>query len=108
MSIAIRAALCCLASVWPALAAAQDLTPRAYLPLPISSNAFILTYQFADGELLFDPTLPITDARGAIHTPVITLYHAFNFFGRSANVTGSLPFAIGDLSGSVSGQEREL
>ena len=89
----------------PALCAAQDLAPRAYLPLPVSSNAVILTYGFSQGELLFDPTLPITDATGTIHAPVMTLYHAFDFFGRAANITGSLPFAIGDFEGTVSGQQ---
>jgi hypothetical protein len=94
--------------VWvaPSLCAAQDLAPRAYLPLPVSSNAVILTYGFSDGELLFDPTLPITDATGTIHAPVVTLYHAFDFLGRSANITGSLPFAVGDFEGLVSGQQR--
>ena len=45
------------------------------------------------------PTLPITDATGTIHAPVVSVYHAFGLFGRSANVTGSLPFAIGELRG---------
>ena len=104
ITAASRLLLCLL----PAVSAAQDLTPRAYVPLPVSSNAFILTYAFADGELLFDPTLPITDASGTIQTPVITLYHAFSFFGRAANITGSLPFALGDIRGTVSGQAREV
>ena len=70
-------------------------------PAPETSNVVILTYAFSKGELVFDPTLPITDATGTIHTPVVSVYHAFGLFGRSANVTGSLPFAIGDLSGNV-------
>ena len=90
----------------PALAAAQDLTPRAYFPAPEKSNALILTYAFSDGELVFDATLPITDATGTIHTPVVSLYHAFGLFGRSANVTGSIPFAIGELRGNVAGEDR--
>jgi hypothetical protein len=90
----------------PAICVAQDLTPRAYLPLPEKSNAVILTYAFSDGELVFDATLPITDATGTIHTPVVSLYHAFGLFGRSANVTGSVPFAIGELRGNVAGQDK--
>ena len=66
----------------------------------------ILTYGFSDGELVFDATLPITDATGTIHTPVVSLYHAFGLFGRSANVTGSLPFALGELRGNVAGEDR--
>jgi hypothetical protein len=97
-----------VACVLPAVCAAQDLTPRAYFPAPVSSNAVIVTYLFSDGEVLFDPTLPITDATGRIHAPVMSYYHAFNFFGRSANITGSLPFAIGDLRGSVAGRETAI
>lgn len=89
-------------------AAAQDLTPRAYVAMPVSSNAFILTYAFSDGELLFDPTVPITDATGRIHTPVITYFNTFGLFGRLASLTGSLPFAVGHFSGEVLGQDRAV
>jgi hypothetical protein len=92
----------------PAIGAAQDLTPRAYFPAPVSSNVLIFTYAYSVGELVFDPTLPITDATGTIHTPVISAYHAFDLFGRSASITGTMPFAIGDLSGTVSGEERSV
>ena len=94
--------------VLPPIAAAQDLTPRAYFPAPEKSNAIILTYAWSDGELVFDPTLPITDAVGTIHTPVMSLYHAFGVLGRSASVTGSIPFAIGNLSGKVAGEQRAI
>ena len=76
----------------PALCSAQDLTPRAYLVLPVESNAVIVTYAFSDGELLFDPTVPIEDAVGTIHAPVASYFYAFDFFGRSANITGSVPY----------------
>jgi hypothetical protein len=101
-----------LGIVWfvalPALCTAQDLTPRAYIPLPVSSNAVIVTYSFSDGEMVFDPALPIEDAVGTIHLPVVTYYHAFNFFGRSANATGTFPFAIGEMRGRVAEQDRAI
>ena len=97
-----------LLSLSPAIGAAQDLTPRAYFPAPEKSNVVIVTYAFSKGELVFDPTLPITDATGTIHTPVLSAYHAFGLFGRSASVTGSLPFAIGNLSGTVAGESRAV
>ena len=98
MVSAVRAAFLVVVCLVPALCAAQDLTPRAYLPLPVSSNAVVLTYAFSDGELLFDPTLPITDATGTIHAPVVSYYHAFDFFGRSANITGVAPVRGGRYS----------
>jgi hypothetical protein len=97
-----------LACLVPAVCAAQDLTPRAYFPAPQSSNAVILTYAFSDGELVFEPTLPVADATGTIHAPVVSLYHAFGLLGRSASVTGSLPFVMGDLRGIVGGEPRAI
>jgi len=90
----------------PAMASGQDLTPRAYVATPVGSSALIVSYAFADGELLFDPTLPITDASGTIHTPALSYYYAFDFFGRAANVTGALPYAVGELRGNVAGNAR--
>lgn len=103
-----RTAVAVVLWLMPIAAAAQDLTPRAYFPAPEKSNVFIFTYAFSDGEMQFDPTLPISDAKGTIHTPVFSLYHAFGLFARSANVTASLPFAIGTLSGNVGGQGRAI
>lgn len=103
-----RALLSFVACLMPALCAAQDLAPRAYFPAPVSSNAIILTYAFSDGELVFDATLPITDATGTIHTPLVSLYSAFGLFGRAASVTGTLPFATGHLRGNVGGEARAI
>ena len=103
MRIAAAIAIACLA---PVVCAAQDLTPRAYVVVPVESNAVNVTYAFADGELLFDPTVPIEDAVGTIHTPVFSYFYNFGFFGRSANISGSIPFAIGDFSGVVLGRDR--
>ena len=103
----VLAFACAIAGV-PAPCAAQDLTPRAYFPAPVSSNVLILTYSYSVGELVFDPTLPIEDATGTIHAPVVSAYHAFNLFGRSASITGALPFAVGNLRGTVSGEERAV
>ena len=40
--------------------------------------------------------------------PVFSYYHSFSFFGRSANITASLPYAVGTFSGSVLGAQRSI
>ena len=40
--------------------------------------------------------------------PVFSYYHLFGLFGRSANVTASLPYAVGNFSGSVLGNQRSI
>ena len=92
----------------PGICQGQDLTPRAYLVTPVSSNTINLTYAYSTGELVFEPTAPVTDATGIIHAPVISVYHSFGMFGRSASITAALPFALGDLRGTVSGEGRAI
>ena len=45
---------------------AQDLAPRAYIITPLHSNALNLTYSYLDGSLIFDGTVPITDAKARV------------------------------------------
>ena len=85
---------------------AQDLTPRAYVITPVSSNAIVLSTSFFDGDILFDGTVPITDSTGRVYVSTLSLYHALNFFGHSANATASLPYAIGNFRGKVVGAEH--
>jgi hypothetical protein len=82
---------------------AQDLAPRAYIITPVRANAVTLTYSFYQGDVLFDNTIPVTDVTARISVPVITYYHAFGFFGRSANITASLPYTVAHLEGNVNG-----
>jgi hypothetical protein len=64
----------------------QDLSPRAYLITPLSSNAVTVANVFNDGDLHFEGTVPITGATGRMKMPNLTLYHSLSVFGRSANV----------------------
>src|SRR5271156_4872449 len=91
-----------------ALCHGQDLTPRAYVITPVHSNAIILTYNFSDGGLLFDNAVPITDATAMLNVPIFSYYHSLNFFGRSANITGSLPYGEGHFQGKFLDNEPKL
>ena len=52
--------------------------------------------------------MPIGNARGTYYVPIFSYYHSLNFFGRSANFTGALPYAVGNFQGAVSGQSRSI
>jgi hypothetical protein len=88
--------------------AAQDLAPRAYVITPVHSNAIIITWGFYEGGLNFNGTVPITNATGTYQVPIFSYYHSLSFFGRSANITASLPYAVGNFQGDLSGQSRSL
>jgi hypothetical protein len=87
---------------------AQDLAPRAYVITPIHSNAITIIWSFYDGGLNFNGTIPVSNATGTYYVPILSYYHSLNFFGRSANLTASLPYAVGNFQGAVSGQSRSI
>lgn len=80
---------------------AQDLAPRAYVITPLHSNAVTLTYSFYDGRLLFDGSIPITGSTARVDISALSLFHSFNFFGRTANFSASLPYGVGTFRGKV-------
>jgi hypothetical protein len=87
---------------------AQDLAPRAYVITPVHANAITVTWAFFDGGVNFNGTVPINNATGTYYVPILSLYHSLNFFGRSANVTASLPYGVGNFQGDVAGQPEAI
>jgi hypothetical protein len=91
-----------------ALIYAQDLAPRAYIITPIHSNAIILSYGYYSGSLLFNGAAPVMGATGAYNVPSFTYYHSFGLAGHSANVSGSLPYAVGTFEGEAIGVDQKI
>jgi hypothetical protein len=89
-------------------ASAQDLAPRAYLITPLHFTSATLTYAFYDGNINYNGSLPVDDATGTYHVPIVTLYHSFSLFGRSANALASLPYARGNFQGTVAGAGMQI
>jgi hypothetical protein len=87
---------------------AQDLAPRAYVITPLHSNAITLTWAFYDGSINYNGALPVSGATGTYSVQIFSYYHSFSFFGRSANIVASLPYALGNFRGDTLGAERQL
>jgi hypothetical protein len=90
------------------MVSAQDLSPRAYVITPLHSNAITLTWSFYDGSINYNGALPVSGATGTYSVPIFSYYHAFSFFGRSANVVAALPYAAGNFQGTVMGAGTHL
>jgi hypothetical protein len=87
---------------------AQDLAPRAYVITPLHSNAITLTWAFYDGSINYNGALPVNGATGTYSVQIFSYYHSFSFFGRSANIVASLPYALGNFQGETLGAEQHL
>ena len=102
--------MCFLFSVFSASIAmkAQDLAPRAYIITPIHSNAVTLATSFFTGSIVFDGSIPITDATALVNVSVISYVHSFGFFGRTANFLAALPYGVGNFQGRVLSNETNV
>jgi hypothetical protein len=87
---------------------AQDLVPRAYLITPMGSNAITIGSSFFDGSLSTDPNAPILDSKARFEVASLSYSCSFAFFGRSANLVGSVPYAVGTFSGLVTGNSKSV
>src|SRR5271170_4936999 len=87
---------------------AQDLAPRAYVITAVHTNAITITWAFYDGGVNFNGTVPIMNATGTYYVSILSYYHSLNFFGRSANLTASVPYGVGNFQGDVAGQSRSI
>jgi Putative MetA-pathway of phenol degradation len=101
-------ALVCIALCCGQVAIAQTLAPRAYVITPTGANAITLSWSFFKGGADFNGTIPITGATGIYHVATLSYYHSFSLFGRSANVTGLLPYGVGTFQGSVLGPQQQI
>jgi len=90
------------------VATAQTLAPRAYVITPVNANAITLSWSYYDGGLNFNGAIPVTGATGTYHVPVLSYYHSFSLFGRSANFVGLLPYGVGTFQGPVLGSQRQI
>jgi hypothetical protein len=108
MRLKCKQFLCGLVAVLAGPLFAQDLAPRAYVITPVGSNAIILTWSFYNGGLDFNGTIPIAGATGTYSIPIFSYYRSFSFFGRSANITASLPYGVGTFQGAVLGQHQSV
>ena len=84
---------------------AQELQPRAYVPTPLGLNFFGITYSNNVGGLLFDPSLPVTDARVNANLATISFGRTLGVLGRTVQALVVLPYVEANLNGLYSGAQ---
>jgi hypothetical protein len=89
-------------------ARAQELEPRAYSPSPIGLNFFAVTLGGARGEILFDPTLPITDVHADLGTLAVGYGRSIRLGKFQGLVLGGLPYVVGHITGNVAEEARSV
>jgi outer membrane putative beta-barrel porin/alpha-amylase len=80
---------------------AQQLEPRAYSPAPIGTNFFGVVFANSSGDVVFDPSVPLTNVSANVNAVSPFYAHTFPLLGRTASIGASLPYAWGSARGDV-------
>ncbi len=86
----------------------QSLTPRAYVIAPVGTNIVTLTTNIQNGAIQFDNAVPIVGSGGTNFLIIPSYYRSLNFFGRSANFTIGVPYALGNFQGFVVNRQQNI
>ena len=82
-------------------AGAQELEPRAYSASPIGTNFLVVGIGRSSGDVVFDPTVPITDVHADINAATLGAGRTFNLAGHLLLATVALPYVWGEITGKV-------
>jgi hypothetical protein len=93
-------------SFWSVAALAQELAPRAYWPAPTGTNVLVLGYQYSAGDIVTDPSLPISGVESNINFAQVSYQRTLSLFGRTTNMQFNLPYTRGSTEGFVEGEFR--
>ena len=85
-------------------ATSQELEPGAYTVSPVGINVLNLGYSFNDGDIAFDPSLPIEQGSATIHTAMVAYGRSVDLAGRSSTLLVALPIVGGHLEGLYLGE----
>src|SRR5262249_5412647 len=91
-----------------AFAKAQELEPRAYSPSPIGLNFAVLGFTYSSGDVVTDPTLPVSDVSAHIYGTAIGYGRTFGLLGRQSLITIAMPYAWGNAEGNVGEQRARI
>jgi hypothetical protein len=89
-------------------AGAQELEPRAYTASPVGVNFLVVAGGRSTGGVVVDPSLPVDDIEATVDSLGLGVGRTIDLFGRTAILLAVVPYAWGDVSGSVGEEARQI
>ncbi len=87
---------------------AQDVEPRRWTPLPVSTSVVGAGYVYTSGDIAFDPVLKVEGTTVNARTWAFSFLHALDAFGKLARVDVLLPHQHARWKGLLNGEPREV
>jgi hypothetical protein len=104
----LTGALAALGALAPAAAYAQQMDPRSYANVPIDLNFLLAGYAYSWGDVVFDPSVPITNADAKVNAVYLGYIRSLDFWGQSGTLGLVLPYASVNGRGTVEDQTDSI
>ena len=85
----------------------QEMEPRAYSLSPVGTNFIAAVYSYSSGDVLLDPTLPITDVSAKINAVTYGGVRSFAIGHHLASIGLGIPYLDGKIEGMIGDQPGE-
>jgi len=85
--------------LWAAIGAAQELTPRFYWPSPKGIKVLEAGYVYAEGDVLFDPSIPLYGVDSKVNVALVAYLQTLSLWGRTTNILIEQPYQWGTTQG---------
>lgn len=102
------AALAALALGPVAVVHAQSMEPLTYTNSPIGLNFLIAGYDYQSGNVLVDPSLPITNVKATVDGAFLAYGHVIDCWGQSGSFGLVVPYAWASASGELLEQAKTV
>ena len=102
IAVVVIAIVAPVRSVYP-----QALEPRSYVNTPVGINFLLAGYSYTQGNVAFEASSPITDAKVHVSSGVLAYARSLDLWGLSGKFAVALPIAKVSGSAKLAGEERE-
>lgn len=82
----------------------QDLEPRAYIRVPVNAHIILPGFNYSQGRVLTDPTIPLENFKANVQTIALGYAHTFSLFGLTAQAFAMQPYSFAQASALVNAQ----
>jgi hypothetical protein len=84
--------LCLLVSLYNLQASSQELEPRIYAALPKNLNGVVAVYAFQRGNVVTDPSLPVSGVNISVNNISAAYIRTFALYRKLARIQVTVPF----------------
>ena len=84
------------------------MDPRSYANVPVGLNFLLAGYGYSWGDVVLDPSVPITNASAKVNTGILGYIRSLDFWGESGTLGLVLPYASVSALGDVEGQPASI